>query len=331
MEVRHGLWGGLSALYSESGRQLGEQNARPFILNYHLPADTVACNYDGSRAGKTINISALRIAMKHFDQALAITGAVRDYHIKKSTRTSQTNAFGLWDLYILSRASLALIAYTHRHHSQQMAGMPVSDAHTSQYQFISGVFMICRDMMNTADHIITENRPISAQSLYTYADEKGIFLSPNGMACAGGIIKIIEFLEFCISGNPNAKNEEYAATPDSKETLDSEKIISDPEKWYQYAISAIELDCFIELESLRLQSLAKPVRAAHFMKVQTIYRSLSEYCSTLLNADQPREDTVAFSQAALERQNKILKILGRPGIKKISEKHIEERLRSADN
>jgi len=189
METRYGLWNGVSALFSQSGRQLGEENTRPFILNHHVPAQTIDCKYEGSRAGRAINMSALRIAMTNFDAALAITAAVRDFHAEKIGQKSDSAKLG----------SIALIAYQHRFTpANGLAPAPdaiVPDALASQYQFISGVFMICREMMKCGDATIAKNNVTSAAQLYSYADEKEIFISYNGMACAGSTKKIMEFLE----------------------------------------------------------------------------------------------------------------------------------------
>ncbi len=326
MEFRYGLWSGVSALFSEGGRQLGEENTRPFVLNHHLPAETIACKYQGSRNGRMINISALRIAMKYFDKALAITGAVRQFHLEKVGRTSQDASPGIWDLYIISRASIAIIAYKERYHGHPSTDKTVSNPLTSQYQFISGVFMICREMMNTADTAIKENHPISAMELYSYTDDNDIFLSPNGMACAGGVAKIMEFLEFCNSGMFELRKPGVISNNETNTIIDLETIVPNPENWYRYAISTIELDCFIELEHLRRQTILYPDRAAHFKKVQEIYQSVSRYCTGRIEFPTVSNGTSQFTKGVLERQNNILALLGRPLINKISEKYITERL-----
>jgi len=111
MEFEHGLWRGVSPLYTESGRQLGEENTRPFLFNDHIPAKTIQCKYEGSRAGCPINMSALKIAMTNFDATLDITKAVIRYHARAAKSAGISSRGGVWDLYIVSLASIALIAY----------------------------------------------------------------------------------------------------------------------------------------------------------------------------------------------------------------------------
>lgn len=314
MEFHYGLWNGVSALYSKGGRQLGEENTRPFSLNHHLPAETIICKYPGSRAGRQINMSALRVAMQNFDEALAITGAVRAYHLQ---RVGAEKPLGIWDLYIIARASIALIAYQKRFARQDAPQPTVSNALASQYQFISGVFMICRHMMENVDQTIAANNPISAEALYSYADENGIFVSFNGMACAGSTKKIMEFLNFCNEGRD-----------DLAIAIDLDLIVTELDNWYDYALATIEFDCFIEMERARLLKSKTTNQDVDYDKVSNIYRDLQSYCCTLARSFPETPTDGDFQDAALARQNQILTLLGQPAIASISKQHIAQRLGS---
>jgi len=312
MEFHYGLWNGVSALYSEGGRQLGEENTRPFSLNHHLPAETIHCKYPGSRAGRQINMSALRVAMQNFDEALAITGAVRAYHLQ---HVGSDKPFGIWDLYIIARASIALVAYQKRFARQAAPQATVSNALGSQYQFISGVFMICRHMMENADLTIAANNPISTEALYSYADENGIFVSFNGMACAGSTKKIMEFLNFCNESRDG-----------STIAIDLDLIVTEPDNWYCYALATIELDCFIEMERARQLKSKTAGQDVDYDKVSDIYRGLQCYCRRLARSLPETPVDGDFRDAALTRQNHILTLLGQPAIVRISKQHIAQRL-----
>jgi len=303
MEFHYGLWNGVSALYCDSGRQLGEENTRPFALNHHIAAETIACKYAGSRMGRDINMSALRTAMQNFDAAAAITLAVRDYHLG---RLPASHRVGIWDLYILARASIALVAYQKRFARQAETSPKVSDALTSQYQFISGVFMICRHMMEHGDPAIAGNDPIGAEALYDYADAHGIFISFNGMACAGSTKKIHEFLELCEVGGA------------AKQPCDLGAIVSAPDNWYLYALATVELDCFAE----RHRTLCE---AADSNASAEIYEGLGDYVRALMG-ELPEPGDAPFENGVLLRQNRILSLLGRPQIKAIPSKHFAARI-----
>ena len=310
MEFHYGLWNGVSALFSESGRQLGEENSRPLLLNHHIPAETVACKYSGSRNGRLINMSALRTAMQNFEEALAITEAVRQAYL---SLLPKTHRLGIWDLDIISRASISLVAYQQRARTTGANSKTVSDALTSQYQFISGVFMICRHMMENADPAIAENRAISADALYAYADDHGIFISFNDMACAGSSKKIHEFLSFCNKGGGEAAN--------------LADIVTKPEKWLQYALAAIELECFVaEKHALHQQSASNDAIGDH-NKSAEMFGQLRRYVEKLMDKQETLDELhSSFEQSALARQNRILKILDRSTIKTLPRKHIVTRL-----
>ena len=276
METQYGLWRGVSALTSDSGRQLGEENTRPFLLNRHVPADTIICKYDGSRAGHSINMSALRIAMANFDEALQITGAVGQYHMAHAHSANPEKKPGIWDLYLISKASIGLIAYQQRQKNaaRQQSPSPVSDALASQYQFISGIFMICRSMIREGHQAISGNGEISASELYSYADENSIFMSPNEMACAGSPRKIMEFLEFCV--DLNAANTDLSPASNKADSANSpmQAYVDNPEQWYEYALATEELNCFIEQEYHRQHAQSRPEDSGRKKHIQQIYACL---------------------------------------------------------
>ncbi|MEP1420601.1 MAG: hypothetical protein ABJK59_02385 [Erythrobacter sp.] len=312
MEFHYGLWHGVSALYSESGRQLGEENTRPFALNHHVPAEKITCKYEGSRSGCLINVSALRTAMQNFEAALAITKAVQARHVGDQGRA---DPLGIWDLYILSRASIALIAYQMRFRPQAQVPNRVSDDLTSQFQFISGVFMICRHMMENADCLIAQNQPVPAKVLYDYADDNGIFISFNGMACAGSVKKIHEFLEFCIDCSPQ----------DKSPTIALDDLVCELDNWYQYALASIELDCFIEQE--RAARLDQKETQTSDASTAQIYCSIGAYVRSLMPSSALTDEGLSsFKSGALLRQNRILGLLGRDMIRNLPASHIAARL-----
>lgn len=252
--------------------------------------------------------------MQNFEEALVVTGAVRQWHLSRAGNVAQP---GLWDLYIIARASIALVAYQRRFSRQRPQPQRVSDVLTSQYQFISGVFMICRHMMENADAIIAENRTVTPEMLYRYADDYQIFISFNDMACAGSRTKIYEFLEFCNSGREGVETDQVLAG-----------IVTNPDNWYEYALATVELDCFIEIErALRRHSTA-PGQATDPDNVADIYRSLQTYCKSLMNCDSESLDDGKneFVKQALARQNHILALLERPRIASLSERNIANRL-----
>jgi len=324
MEFQHGLWRGVSALFTESGRQLGEENARPFLFNDHVPAKTIICKYDGSRNGHPINMSALRIAMTNFDAALEITRAVIKHHARAAAATKPSKPAGIWDLYLIALASISLIACSVRKKTDQKTPAIVPDDLASQYQFIAGIFMICRHMIDTNCVQISENKPISAVELYDYADQHEIFESFNGMVCAGSTKKIMEFLEFCIDemngafSGPNTLGDE---APSSR----LGRIVDDTEQWYRYAIASIELDCFIKIARRKSKLNADTASATPDQEIIQIYQGISDCCHSLAPLSESTIDN-AFESGSLIRQNAILSLLDKNPIKTIKKSHLAEQL-----
>ncbi|MBT8473603.1 MAG: hypothetical protein HKN14_04690 [Marinicaulis sp.] len=319
MELQYGLWNGASALFSQSGRQLGEANTRPFHLNMNLPAETTTCKYAGNRDGKPINLSALRIAMQNFDAALELTQSIKNLYLHRLPKHESPAPLGLWDLYLFARINIALVAYTKRRQGNRPASKYVSDLLASQYQFISGIFMIVRDMIEKADPQAAKNNIVSAKTLYQYADEFGVFESINGMVCAGSPRKIMEFMDVLMRvDQPDEIKLAYGAN-----TIHA--LTDDSDRWLQYAVLAVELDAVLTSEFFIRETARQPERAKHFRTVSEIYAQLGQYCVVHLGADG-FSSAASFEDGILARQNAILELLGWPILKSIPEKVIAQRL-----
>lgn len=323
MEFKYGLWTGLSALLTESGRQLGEENTRPRPFNLHVPARTHTCKYDGSRNGKPINMSALQIAMKNFSAAVNLTDAIRTFQLDQSD-INATDLPGIWDLYLISRASLALIAYPLRSQTSP-SQTTVSDTLASQYQFISGVFMICRHMIESGHPIINDNTPVTPTELYEYADLHGIFESPNGMVCAGSKLKIHEFLDVVTCGKSAKQEPSIQNHTINDQYSELQKYVEHLDGWYQYALLCTEFDFFIEKEAMLRKSKVYPQDRKLYSKAANTYENMREYSISLMSGAPPSIES-NFNLSALKRQNNLLTLLNQSHLKSFSNKDISKRL-----
>ena len=314
MEFRYGLWTGVSSVFGEDGRQLGEQNTRPGIFDHQIETETHICKYSGSRNGELINISALRAAMAYFYEACAITVAVRDYHMARVGKSS-TDHPGIWDLHVISRASLALIAYRYRA-GKLSADDRLPSGIASQFKFVTGLFVITREMTNAGHPAIKTNSQVTSQELYKFVDDNDHFRSDAGMVCAGSTSKIIEFMDFAVKGRDHPNNEKlkWDGADDHQALLNN--FVPDLESWYRYALLTIELDCFVEVEILSRQINAEPTNQNRVQPVLDIYRSKREYWVELLG-DQEQGFSENFEQGLLDRQNAILALLNMPLLRKI--------------
>ncbi|MEL7540125.1 MAG: hypothetical protein AAGJ51_04415 [Pseudomonadota bacterium] len=257
--------------------------------------------------------------MRNFDEALDLTQSVKDLYQRRLGAQEMDDQFGLWDLYLLARINVSLIAYTKRRRGGPPADRYVSDLLASQYQFISGVFMIVRDMIENAHPQVTENMVMSAEALYDYADKFGIFESANGMVCAGAPRKILDFLtKLTAHGGPRETSLESGQTK-------IEALTDNPDQWFRYALLAVELDAVVTAEYFRRRAAQHPDRKRHFHQVAAIYSQLGEYCVARLGAED--YSTIAsFEDAVLTRQNAILALLGWRPLTRIPDKAIDRRL-----
>ncbi|MEP2944190.1 MAG: hypothetical protein ABJL18_02065 [Hyphomicrobiales bacterium] len=323
MEFKYGLWSGVSSLFDEDERQLGEGNVSPMIFNHDIPTDVHSCKFSGSRDGKLINMSSLRSTMKYFYEASAITVAIRDYHMEQINKPINENP-NIWDLYVIARASLALIAYRYRSENRPITDRMPNDL-GSQYKMVTGIYVICREMVSAAHPAIKNNDSISAQELYDYADKHNLFESDTGMVCAGSARKIVEFLELAIQGrnHPEGAKLKLEKQGDHLDVLG--RYAPDIKGWYSYAMLTIELDSFILMEVLERKLEANPSGKERIQSVIDIIRAQHSYWLELLErSDEP--NTADFKQGALERQNAILTHLKKPPVKAISNKVFNARL-----
>ena len=173
--------------------------------------------------------------------------------------------------------------------------------------------MICRHMMENADPLIAKNQPLDAQTLYEYADKQGIFISFNGMACAGSTKKIIEFLDFCNQGG--------------EEAADLTTIVTEPDNWLQYALAAIELDCMIEERRAVSPTSDGPDGSFIHEGSAQIYRDFGDYLRGLMAREtNDAKEAQEIEEAALERQNGILDLLGRKNMQNLPRSHVFARI-----
>jgi len=323
MEFRYGVWVGVSGLMGVDGRQLGEANTRPLIFNRDIPAEVQVCKYEGTRYGKEINISALRVAMQHFYDAASITVAVREYHMKRLGKPV-SEVPGAWDLYVISRAAVALISYRYRYGKTPLREEIPNDL-SSLYKLVTGVFVIFREMTRVAYPGVKENKPFTGQELYKYADSNYMFNSAENMVCAGSVAKITEFLELAVQGKAHKNGDKLALKGEDGHLSFLQNYVADLDGWYNYALRVIEMDHFIELEVIDRKIAENPADAEKEMGARDIWAAQHAYFIELIGKSALKFPS-DFKTGTLHRQNAILDGLEWPNIKHITEKVINQRL-----
>ena len=323
MEFRYGVWVGVSGLMGIDGRQLGEANTRPIVFNRDIPAEVQVCKYAGTRYGKEINISALRVAMQHFYDAASITVAVRECHMKRLGK-AVSEVPGAWDLYVISRAAVALISYRYRYGTTPLNEEIPNDL-SSLYKLVTGVFVIFREMTRVAYPGAKENKPFTGEELYKYADSNYMFSSAKNMVCAGSVAKITEFLELAIQGRAHKNGARLALKGEDDHLEYLQNYVADLDGWYDYALRTIEMDHFIELEVIDRKIAENAAAAEKEIAARDIWAAQHAYFGELIG-ESATKFPLDFKTGSLYRQNAILDSLDWPHVKNIPVKTIDQRL-----
>lgn len=199
MEFRYGVWGGISSIHCEDGRQLGENNTEPYGLKEAIDTEYRPCKFDDSRNGGVMNMSALHAMMTLWDDALDISRVLQRAFEQKYQADEAGAPATVVELYLLAKIATCLPAWLVRRRGSQWSDGRLDNRIAAQFQLISGVFMIGRHMQEIGEAGLQADLRMSALELFNYADEHGIFISPDGQVCGGSRKKIIEFLELLLS------------------------------------------------------------------------------------------------------------------------------------
>lgn len=198
MEFRYGVWGGVSSMHCRYGRQLGENNVVPHRLKETMPTELQVFRNGGSRDGRYFNKSALRHAMRNWDPAMALIGDMRREYLRR--RGSVGEPLGLFDVYTLAKLCVCLPAWQTRQRHAPLKDRRLDPVIATVFQLTAGMFMVIRKMLARGEPGLDASSRMTPEELYDYADHHGVFLSPNGHACGGSRRKIIELMDFLITG-----------------------------------------------------------------------------------------------------------------------------------
>ena len=191
MEFDYGVWLGPSSLHCVDGRQLGEENTWPRFFREFVPTEYRDSNMPGSRSGCSINMTALHMVMRAWNDALPLMGALRASFAE--VYGFGARPLGMEAFFVLSKAGCALPAFLVRRHDAPLADGDIPALVATQFKLIAGFFMVAQDMLwgkTPADP------DPDANAFFDYADAHGIFISPGGRACGGSRRKIIELYEY---------------------------------------------------------------------------------------------------------------------------------------
>lgn len=175
-------------LYAEDGRPLGERYAAERV-RAGVPFDMRRCPYRGSRAGREMNVSALRQVQRDWADVLDGVAEVR----AAFDRRHGTPTLDWCWIWVLGRAlTTAPTLYARRSPLQSRTVVPRRLA--SLYKPALGIAMTPEHVALTAG----DTRAVpSADDFFRATEEHGVFLTPDA-ACAGPERQVRQFLEACL-------------------------------------------------------------------------------------------------------------------------------------
>lgn len=196
MELRHTLWEGISSIHCHDGRQLGENNVAPEIYRENIPTRTQVCPHSNPDSSLLMNVSALESMMKNWAGATNFVLYLRNEFTKKYS--IKNNNFSVYDTYLFAKFCVCLPIFQVRHKPAIIQDGEVDVLVATQFQLISGMFMVVRKMIENGESWLNELTHKDAETFFDYADENQVFVTDRGFICAGSKRKIVEFMHLVI-------------------------------------------------------------------------------------------------------------------------------------
>ncbi len=192
MELRHSIWIGISSIHCHDGRQLGENNAGPKMFKENLPTRCRESGLSNENGKLLINITALEGVMRNWDAAIEFVLAMRDIYLQKYC--PDRRKFTLFDVFFFAKMCVCVPAYQARRSPPLSKDGEIDVVSATQFQLISGMFMIVREMIDRGESWLDADLVYDAEAIFDYGVEHGVFNTEAGYTCAGSKRKILEFM-----------------------------------------------------------------------------------------------------------------------------------------
>lgn len=235
MEFDQGVWAGISSIRCVEGRQIGETNSVPTPFFRPVPTQFHQGNLDGSRAGHSINLTALQHIMRLWPDLLSFIGFIRQLTMTRLGITH--NKLTTIEMYLVALVGVSVPAYMARRKVDPAADMHITLIVADQQKLIAGVFMMVRHMLERGDLNLTKTTCMTGAELFDYCDQHGLFLAPTGAktACGGAKRKIIELIDHVITGS----NKDVVITNTAQDSINQ---LGNLQAFMDYAMAGIEIE-----------------------------------------------------------------------------------------
>lgn len=298
MEFALDVWNGISSFHAHDGRQIGENNAGPDLFREVIPTEHRACPFGGSRAGREMNVTALRHVMGVWDDTLQFATLLRHRYLAQrglppSTRLTLRQAYGY------SKCAAAMVAFQARRRDRPLRDGALPALETAFFTLGVGPFMVLRSLLERGDRAALSDAPLTAPQLYDVADGAGTLVSAGGRGCAGSHKLIVAFLDHVMHGTYDRP----LVAPDAHRAMAA---IGDWDRFVRYLDASTRLELLISLAQL----LGTPAveflrdRAAGDDATTALLARTLDWMRRTIPTDRPaatvRRDAIAITLALLE-------------------------------
>lgn len=268
MEFTQGVWAGISTIRCTEGRQIGETNSVPVEFYRPSPTQFHQGNLDGSRAGYSINLTALQHIMRLWPDLLGFIGFIRQLTLNKLNINH--NPLTTMEMYIVALVGVSVPAYMARRKNNPITDTQITSIVADQQKLITGVFMMVRHMIERGNLNLSTTSFMTGTQLFDYCDEHGLFLAPTGAktACGGAKRKIIELIDHVIQGD-----EKYSEITDAAQ--ESIKLMGDLDSFMTYALAGIEMELSLMLARAAMKN--KIMSSPQFLAENLTTKQVSQW------------------------------------------------------
>ena len=247
MEFEFDAWNGISSLHCWNGRQIGEDNAGPYLYNEPSNNQYEECKFRDSRRGLPMNVTNLRLVMPYAADAYQLTTRLREQYIEH--RELKSKRFNLIQAYLFSKFAVSIPAYLTRRREKPVPDGKLPALETAFFMLGTAPFMMVRQLMVRGDPTPLERQPMSAERLYQLANACGVLISTRTCACPASPKLIREFFDVIMNGSFNGPVD----SPDVGRVFES---LGDWGRFYRYAQATSRLELLIKLnQALTASSL----------------------------------------------------------------------------
>lgn len=302
MEFEADAWNGISSLYYQGGRQLGEDNSGPYPYREITHNRYETCKFKDTRLGLPMNVTNLQLVMPYAADAYRLTTALRNRYIEE--RNLSPGSLNLIQAYLLSKLSASIPAFLVRRRDSPVRSGQIETLEAAFYMLGAAPFILVRQLMARGDRAPLDDAPKSGSQLYLLSSDSRTLISNRECACPAAPKLIIEYFDVIMSGS-------YDGPLDSLPVQRVLGRIADWHRLYAYTLASSRLDLLVLLNraiTLRCLYRLRGESAQRFADVARQLQLKHEGALALSHVKQPgASGPVAAIDVAIEVLSALLR------------------------